>query len=107
MESLKQRIRECKSWTQRKKDHSDPIIYPAYFIRGNKHCKDARIDSYFKRVVSHKSRSHLRLVSDKNIQSVDKGKGIKYAKRIDRKAAKLLLPGFPPRAEGPPEGSVK
>jgi hypothetical protein len=37
--------------SQRKKDHNDPIIYPTYFIREKKRCKDARIDSYLRRVV--------------------------------------------------------
>lgn len=55
MASLKQRIRECKSWAQRKKDRSDPILYPSYFVRRRKECKDARIDGYFKRLVSQKT----------------------------------------------------
>lgn len=48
---MQTRIRNCKSLSQRKKDHNDPIVYPTYFIREKKRCKDARIDAYFRRVV--------------------------------------------------------
>ena len=30
---LSRRIRECKSMTQRKKDHNDPLAYPTYEMR--------------------------------------------------------------------------
>ena len=59
MASLKKRIRECKSLCQRKKDHNDPILYPAYFIRGNQRSRDARIDGYFKQILSQKHQNRL------------------------------------------------
>lgn len=56
--------------SQRKKDHNDPIIYPSYFIRERKYSKDARIDGYFRQVVSKKPKRSLK--SDKEEKSRNK-----------------------------------
>jgi hypothetical protein len=67
---LYKRIKNCKSLSQRKKDHNDPIIYPSYFIREQKYSKDARIDGYFLQVVSKKRKKSFK--SDKETGSRNK-----------------------------------
>lgn len=46
--SLSNRIANCKSLSQRKKDHSDAFVYPAYLIRDRKIIKSEPLKYHFR-----------------------------------------------------------
>ena len=51
--SIKNRIENVKNLQQRRKDKTDPIIYPPYFVRGGGRDSDVRIDSYMKKALNN------------------------------------------------------
>ena len=79
--------------SQRKKDHNDPIIYPSYFIREQKYSKDARIDGYFRQVVSKKpKKSHK---SDKEVGSGTKNSPKRDSfQNIKKNRSEMLSPKY-------------
>lgn len=95
MVSLKQRIRECKSLGQRKKDRNDPILYPSYFIRGNKRSKDARIDGYFKQILTKKHITPKK--SQYKVQQLYTPEGLtfKNSREPDSISLRIPLPTLP------------
>ena len=46
MRSQADRLKSCKSLTQRKKDKTDPIVNPTYFMRDGAHVDEVTIDQY-------------------------------------------------------------
>lgn len=45
------RVKNCKSLVQRKKDKTDPIVNPTYFMRENENAQSVTIESYKKTVL--------------------------------------------------------
>ena len=48
---MNQRVNNCKNLQQRKKDNTDPIINPTYFIKNGKEAEAVTIDSYCKKIL--------------------------------------------------------
>ena len=46
------RIKECKSLEQRKKDNNDPLTHPIYFVRDASEAKGLAMDQYYNKLVS-------------------------------------------------------
>lgn len=49
--SMNNRVSNCKSMQQRKKDNTDPIVNPTYFIKPGKDVENVTIDAYCKKVL--------------------------------------------------------
>lgn len=49
--ALQNRIQNCKSLNQRKKDNTDPIVNPVYFIKDGSKAGDLTIQPYCKKVL--------------------------------------------------------
>ena len=48
---MNNRIKNCKNLQQRKKDNTDPIVNPTYFIKNGKEVPQVTIDSYCQKVL--------------------------------------------------------
>jgi len=49
---MNNRVKNCKNLQQRKKDKTDPIVNPAYFIKkSDKEIMDVTIDGYCKKIL--------------------------------------------------------
>ena len=46
MRSQASRVKNCKNLTQRKKDNTDPIVNPTYFMRDGEHADSVTIEKY-------------------------------------------------------------
>lgn len=46
LRSQAERIKNCKSLNQRKKDNTDPIVNPTYFMRDGEHASSVTIENY-------------------------------------------------------------
>ena len=46
LRSQADRLKSCKNLTQRKKDKTDPIVNPTYFMRDGAHIDEVTIDQY-------------------------------------------------------------
>lgn len=51
--SMKNRIQNCKNLQQRKKDNTDPIVNPTYFIKHGSQAQSVTIDAYCKKVLGN------------------------------------------------------
>ena len=49
--ALQSRISNCKSLQQRKKDKTDPIVNPVYFIKNGENAGDLTIDPYARKIL--------------------------------------------------------
>jgi hypothetical protein len=49
--ALKHRVENCKNLQQRKKDNTDPIVNPAYFIKNGPEAATVTIDGYCRKVL--------------------------------------------------------
>jgi hypothetical protein len=48
---MNDRISNCKNLQQRKKDNTDPIVNPTYFIKGSAEITSVNINEYSKKVL--------------------------------------------------------
>ena len=60
------RVKNCKNLVQRKKDKTDPIVNPTYFMRDNEHAQSVTIEAY-KNTVLKQNRPQ----SGKNLSNVN------------------------------------
>ena len=54
---MQERISNCKSMGQRRKDKTDPIVNPAYFIKHAQDMGQVTIDAYSKKVQANQAAS--------------------------------------------------
>jgi hypothetical protein len=48
---MNNRVQNCKNLQQRKKDNTDPIVNPPYFMKNGKDAQSVTIDGYCKIVL--------------------------------------------------------
>ena len=48
---MNNRVSNCKNMQQRKKDNTDPIVNPTYFIKPGKDAETVTIDAYCKKIL--------------------------------------------------------
>ena len=48
---MNERIKNCKNLQQRKKDNTDPVVNPTYFIKPGKEAASVTIDGYCKKIL--------------------------------------------------------
>jgi hypothetical protein len=46
------RIQNCKNWEQRKKDNTDPIVNPTYFIKNENEVAKVVINDYRQKILN-------------------------------------------------------
>jgi hypothetical protein len=48
---MNNRVKNCKNMQQRKKDKTDPIVNPTYFIKNGPEIANVTIDQYCKKII--------------------------------------------------------